>query len=90
MVADHLRRFPPVGVDTHALGAILNSVEAPWGARIERQIREVWEGKAVEHQKSALLVEKVRELGLQPYQAPQPLPPIDEDQVMLICWMAVT
>ena len=38
---------------------------------------------------SAVLVEKVRELGLQPFVQPEPLPVIDEDEVVLICWMAV-
>jgi len=38
---------------------------------------------------SAVLVEKVRELGLQPFVHPEPLPVIDEDEIVLICWMAV-
>jgi hypothetical protein len=38
---------------------------------------------------SAALVEKVRELGLQPFRQPDPLPPIDADEIALICWMAV-
>jgi hypothetical protein len=38
---------------------------------------------------SAALVEKVRELGLQPFVQPEPLPPIQEEDVVLICWMSV-
>jgi hypothetical protein len=38
---------------------------------------------------SAALVEKVRELGLQPFVQPEPLPPIQEEDVVLICWMGV-
>jgi len=38
---------------------------------------------------SAAMVEKVRELGLQPFVHPQPLPVIDEEEIALICWMAV-
>lgn len=38
---------------------------------------------------SEAIIEKVRELGLEPFIAPEPLPVIDEDEIMLICWMAV-
>jgi hypothetical protein len=38
---------------------------------------------------SAFLVEKVRELGLQPFVQPEPLPVIDEDEIALVCWMAI-
>ena len=32
----------------------------------------------------------VQQLGLKPFEAPEPLPPIDMDEVSLVCWMAVT
>jgi hypothetical protein len=38
---------------------------------------------------SAALVERVRELGLQPFVQPEPLPPIQAEDVTLVCWMAV-
>ena len=38
---------------------------------------------------SSALVEKVRKLHLQPYKHLEPLPMIDEDEIALICWMAV-
>ena len=31
----------------------------------------------------------IRELGLQPYEAPEPLPEITDDDVHLICWLAL-
>jgi hypothetical protein len=34
-------------------------------------------------------VRKVKELGLQPFVQPDPLPVIEEDEIVLICWMAV-
>jgi hypothetical protein len=36
--ADHLRMYPPAGADDAALGRLIESLEAPWGARIERQV----------------------------------------------------
>ena len=38
--------------------------------------------------KSMRLLEKIEELGLDPYEPP-PLPPIDLDEVHLVCWMAI-
>lgn len=40
-------------------------------------------------EKSRELVDKVEDLGLQPFEAPDPLPPIEEDEVKLVCWMVV-
>ena len=39
---------------------------------------------------SEAIVEKVRLLGLQPYKAPAPLPPIEEEDIELVCWMGVS
>ena len=68
----------------------MEAIEAPWGLRHERAIKEVFDPEAEDpYVASAALVEKIREMGLQPFQQPDPLPPIQEEDVMLICWMAV-
>jgi len=88
--ADHLRAHPPVGVAQDELDEVVEALEAPWGVRIDRSIREVFSPEAEDPLgASAALVEKVRELGLQPFIQPEPLPVIDEDEITLICWMAV-
>jgi hypothetical protein len=56
--------------------------------RIENQIREAM-GEVATPDAAARVVEVVRSLGLQPFQAPEPLPPIAPEEVTLICWMAV-
>mgnify|MGYP007099778855 FL=1 len=69
----------------------VEAVEAPWGRRYERELREIYENDSFGPvEKSRQLVEKVDDLGLQPFEAPDPLPPIQEDEVKLICWMVVT
>jgi hypothetical protein len=70
------------------LTTLIEAVEAPWGARIERQIREAMVGDD-QAAVSAVLATKIRDLGLQPFRAPDPLPPITEDEVRLVCWMAI-
>ncbi len=88
--ADHLRRYPPRGVVQQDIDRVIESVEAPWGVRIERQIRSALESSSTDpYALSAAIVRTVRELGLQPFTAPKPLPPIEENEVALVCWMSV-
>jgi hypothetical protein len=68
----------------------VEAVEAPWGRKYERELREIYEDESLGPiEKSRELVDKVEELGLQPFEAPDPLPPIEEDEVKLVCWMIV-
>lgn len=88
--AEHLRKHPPAGVSQNELDMTIESLEAPWGVRIERAIKEVFEPDEEDPTAaSKVLVWKVRELGLQPFVQPEPLPVIDDEEITLICWMAV-
>jgi hypothetical protein len=88
--AEHLRKYPPSEVRQNELDLLVEAIEAPWGLRHERAIKEVFDPESADpYVASAALVEKVREMGLQPFQQPAPLPPIQEEDVNLICWMAV-
>ena len=42
------------------------------------------------HEKSRVIYEKVNELALEPFVAPDPLPPIYDDEIQLVCWMAIS
>lgn len=86
--ADHLRKHPPAGIVQEDLDRLIEAIEAPWGIRIEKQIREALES-GTETATSAELAKKVKELGLEPFKPPEPLPPILMEDVALICWMAV-
>jgi hypothetical protein len=88
--ADHLRKHPPTDLAQSELDATVEALEAPWGVRIERALKEAFDPQAQDHRAaSRALVAKVRELGLQPFVQPEPLPIIDEDEIVLVCWMAV-
>jgi len=52
----------------------LGGAEAPWGARIERAIREAISEKSGK-EGSAAIAERVKSLGLRPYRPPEALPP---------------
>lgn len=86
--ADHLRKYPPPEMTQEQVDALIEAIEAPWGVRIEKQIREAAES-AAGIVASAAIAETVRRLGLEPFKAPDPLPPIEPQDIRLICWLAV-
>jgi len=89
-VGQHLRDHWQSDLTQEKLQRTVQSVEAPWGRRYERELREIYEDDAIGPiEKSRQIVDKVDELGLQPFEAPDPLPPIEEDEVKLICWMVI-
>lgn len=90
VVAEHFRNHWPEDRSHDKFQEVIDSVEAPWGRRYERELREIYEDEALSPiEKSRKLIDKIEDLGLQPYEAPDPLPPIKEDEVKLVCWMVV-
>jgi len=87
-VAEHLREHPPDMLEDD-FRELIESVEAPWGRRYERELREIYEREMDPERKTSELVEKIRDLGLQPSEPPEPLPIIEEEEVQLVCWLAV-
>ena len=88
--AQHLRLNPPPDITLENLNAVVESLEAPLSKRMEQYIREVFKPDSEDRRGvSAAVIERVRELGLQPYRAPDALPLIDLDEIQLIVWMAV-
>jgi hypothetical protein len=63
------------------------SLEAPWGARIEAEVRQAM--AEASDKRAAQRVEVVRRLGLKPFEAPEPLPPIELNEVNLVGWLAI-
>lgn len=58
--------------------------------RIENTLKEVFDpDSAGSPADSQMVVRKVHELGLEPFEQQDPLPPIEKEQVKLVCWMAV-
>ncbi len=89
-IAQFLRKSPPAGVEQSRLQRCLDAIEAPCSRREENQLREVFQkdyaGKAA---KAKAIIEAVETIGLEPFQAPHPLPTIRPDEVHLVCWLAV-
>jgi superfamily II DNA or RNA helicase len=87
---EHVRRYRPPEMSQESADRLVECLEAPWGFRIERALREVFNPDDPKGEESTRSLEvRARELGLQPWKAPEPLPPIDEDEIALVVWMAV-
>ncbi len=88
--AAHLRRYRPADMPLDEADRVAEALEAPWGMRIERSLREVFTQETAKGEATTRsIAERVKLLGLQPWKAPEPLPPIDEEEVVLVVWMAV-
>jgi hypothetical protein len=87
--AELVRKFAPKDLEQETIDDIASSLEAPWGARIEARVRDaITETSSA---KAALrVIAAVKELGLVPYESPEPLPPIELSEVSLVCWMSVS
>jgi hypothetical protein len=65
-------------------------LEAPYAPRIQRAIRDLLnDGTVTEREKASQLLALADHLGLVRQPVPQPLPPIDLDDIHLICWTVI-
>ena len=88
--ADHVRMYPAASMSLEERDRVADALEAPWGMRQERRLREVFAPDQVTPgEMTRRIAEVVKELGLQPWRAPKPLDPIDEDEINLVVWMGV-
>lgn len=84
-----LLEHAPPGEPQDEVDRVMNALEAPYGPRYQRAIREAMRSEERPVAKAEAVIRAVRELGLQPSEPPEPLPVIDEEDVHLVCWMAV-
>ncbi|MCC6643085.1 MAG: helicase [Deltaproteobacteria bacterium] len=90
-VAAFLRDNPASDMEQDRIERALEAVEAPWSRREEAQLRAVWVRDDFDRAglKARALVEEIERIGAEPFHAPEPLPPIDPEEVDLICWLAI-
>jgi hypothetical protein len=89
-VASFLRAHPPPEVAQDRLHRALDAVESPWPRREEHLLRLVWERAfPTNRDKARALVEEIERIGAEPFHAPEPLPPISEEEIHLITWMGI-
>jgi hypothetical protein len=89
-VAEFLRRNPPLDVQQSDVDRILEILETPWPRREEAMLRELFEDESIAGGAQARrIMDFVAKTGLEPFQAPDPLPPIVQEDVALIGWIAL-
>src|SRR5256885_858134 len=72
------------------LARCLEAIEAPCAPPEETLLRaEFIKDYPGQGAKARALVEAVERIGLEPFQAPAPLPPIRVEDVHLVCWLAI-
>jgi superfamily II DNA/RNA helicase len=89
-VAAFLRSNVPSDIEQERLHRCLDAVESPWPRREENLLRLAWEREfATPAEKARHLVEEVERIGAEPFHSPDPLPPIEVEEIHLIRWMAI-
>jgi hypothetical protein len=89
-IAQFLRQNPPKGIEQSRLEKCLEAIEAPCSRREENRLREVFQQEySSQGSKAREIVEAVEQVGLEPFHAPAPLPPIHPEDVHLVCWLAI-
>jgi hypothetical protein len=89
-LAEFIRQNPPKDIEQEQIQRCLDAIEAPCPVREQNLLRAVFEkGFPSNSAKARAIVDEVKRIGLEPFHAPEPLPPIDNSHVHLVCWMAV-
>ena len=88
--AAHVRAYRPEDMTLEENDRLVAALEAPRSLREEKALRSVFTREKSDGVRSSrVLAAFVKERGLQPWKAPEPLPPIDTSDIRLIVWMAV-
>ncbi|NKI35130.1 helicase [Wenzhouxiangella sp. XN79A] len=89
-IAEQLSEHPPTRTPAEQLERWMECAESPIPLREERVLREILDREGLdEEQRSKLLGEAMDELGLEPFHAPDPLDPVPEEEVRLVCWLGL-
>jgi hypothetical protein len=89
-VAEFIRANRSADLDARESNESLDILEAPWPRREEALLRDEFNRDyASNAEKVRSLVEFIRGTGLEPFAQPPLLPPIEMDDIRLVCWMAI-
>ena len=89
-VTDFIQDNFPHGEKQERIEKAQDILASPWPRREEMILRELFESKEKNGSKlSELLVNWILKTGLEPTFSPPPLPPIQMDDIKLLCWMGI-
>ncbi len=84
-----VRAARPPSMTQEAADHLVESLEAPYPERIVRTIRAALAASGTDMERVELIARTAHELGLEPATPPERLPRINEDDVHLVCWLAI-
>ncbi|MYE66945.1 MAG: hypothetical protein F4236_01840 [Acidimicrobiia bacterium] len=87
--ADLLRTNPPPGLTQDDIDRNVDAICAPYPERTVRTFRAAMDSAEDPAEQAVLVHRVVRDLGLEPYVPPEPLPEITREDVHLVCWLAL-
>ena len=89
-VAEFIRANQPSGAPHERMNRALDILESPWPRREEIVLRGWF--KSDEYAGASLagfLIDRILEIGLEPTSPPTPLPPIQPEDIELLCWIGI-
>lgn len=84
-----VREHPPSGTAQAVIDTAIDTLNAPYPERILRTFRTALASSSDLAEQASNVLRVIRDLGLEPYVAPEPLPDITDDDVNLVCWQAI-
>ena len=87
--AEIVRTSPPPEENRETIDRALDTLGAPYPERTVRRFRQAMNAGTEPVVQARNILAVIRELGLEPYQPPEPLPQITEGDVHLVVWLAV-
>ena len=89
-VAEFIRANQPTEIISEEIENALDILESPWPRREEMMLREWFErsdqdGPAL----SRIIIKEVLKAGIEAVKPPEPLPPIQREDIQLLCWIGI-
>ena len=89
-VAEFIRANPTLDHEDGRINLALDVLESPWPRREEALLRDWFNSEDLAGgEKSKHVIDKILEVGIEPYRQAPLLPPIEMGDVQLICWIAI-
>ena len=88
--ANLVRTHRPTSMTIEESDRLMEALEAPYPERVLKLIRAAMASSNAPADQAKAVAGVAEELGLQPSPPPDPLPEIVEEDVHLVCWLAIT
>ena len=87
--AEIVRTHAPPAMTQDEIDRAIDTLHAPYPQRTIRTFRAAMKTTQDPTEQAEKILQIIRDLGLEPYEPPKPLPEITEDDVHLVCWLAL-